>query len=750
MPRTNPSMSNSSILIPGSSASSIPSLPNQAPGDAIIFEFSTSDEESEDERIPSPSVGNVNSTATDRKRAIEDMKIRVVRLGQCPSMLTKDTNTRAFAERGDGIQSSGYPPLKRTPSLSLPAMPSLSAKASDNVSIASLTSGDNDALQSLQTLSILTGHQGKWQPPTPAAKRDKIALLRRQIKEMEQRIAQQKSDQQTGEHQARPKSLTSPLPNSSLSILKRSAESTKPHSGRHEPEKRRRYYSDIQRSSLPAHDAVPPVSPSVSPCRSAPDATESTSSSVSAAIPEPSLWKENSVRKLGSPVQVDTADTRLINDLRLELEESKKALDSERDANRLIQAADVSVAEAYAKLGFKRSRLRSVQHELKKAQTDIVTAEEEYRTTVAAAQRVRASLGEDPDNTYPSIDIPSMPAEQVSGTPDISAHNFSSDLDADNVKQPAGYQISPIKLTSNSKEGNGREEDEEKARYQSDLVLRPSPYTPSPTDVYTSVLTGLKAYGLRIPFSEALISSKPACHYLSSRYTSLRATGLRFDILSLQRADMSLRFRCFHFFDMNASGSVLDPNFHRPQTKTAHIRYFLRLCHILSRHQSCVSIYAHLTFGFLCLPVARRINVFETCSAFHSFILRIPNHAKASDRQNFSPLSLTWARKLDPNKALCPQELRGQCSNRKCIYQHLRLPLNPTLHAINVIDSLQQFIPTQTWLSAERKIVAAKLAIYEGKNQSVDDIVLNLISFLCPVSSKIPFAPLIQPKDEPI
>lgn len=87
---------------------------------------------------------------------------------------------------------------------------------------------------------------------------------------------------------------------------------------------------------------------------------------------------------------------------------------------------------------------------------------------------------------------------------------------------------------------------------------------------------------------------------------------------------------------------------------------------------------------------------------------------------------------------ICPQELRGQCSNKSCTYQHLKRFEAPKTRALAIIASLKPYFSASDWRSAEKIIISSKLAIHEGKN--LDDIVSSLISSLCPVPSKAPFS----------
>ncbi|KAI0563403.1 actin-binding FH2 (formin-like) protein [Gracilaria domingensis] len=502
--------SQSSVTILGSTSSSAPAISQPHSGDpSVIFEFSSSDEESDVEVHPRSSPERFENPRSTRKRAIEDMKIRAVRLGQCPSMLTKSSDPKSLSERRrEGSPAVAVLPSGQSPSPAPPSTPVFSLKTGDQTSNTPANSFDIDSSQLLlQKSGIPPAVQSKGQAPTPKAKLEEITRLRRQIQQIEQRIAQQKTGRQKVEpnvdSQLFTKKPPSPLPSTPSNHLKRALNSSNPFGTRTDSEKRRRYYTDAQRNKPPTPSTIAAVPEVTTHPISPHGATESTSSSLSDPATKPALWKENSVQKSSAPIHVDSANTRLIDDLRTELEESKKKLDSERDTNRLLQAADVSVAEAYAKLGFKRSRLQSVQEELRRAQTDLVTAEEEYRATVSAAKRVKASLGvEASENNYASIDVSAAPAENSTTSQDSNQNTQEASLgtEGNDVQQLIRYDPSPLQLGPARKEQGEVIENEGEVPFHSDPILRPSPYTPSPTVIYNSVLTGLKAYGLRILF----------------------------------------------------------------------------------------------------------------------------------------------------------------------------------------------------------------------------------------------------------
>lgn len=89
-------------------------------------------------------------------------------------------------------------------------------------------------------------------------------------------------------------------------------------------------------------------------------------------------------------------------------------------------------------------------------------------------------------------------------------------------------------------------------------------------------------------------------------------------------------------------------------------------------------------------------------------------------------------------KELCTQELRAQCSNKKCEYQHIKRFRSPRQRALDVIDELRVYFTDTEWKAAEKAVVGAKLQVHDGKN-NLDQVLSSLIAKLCPTPSKMPY-----------
>lgn len=120
------------------------------------------------------------------------------------------------------------------------------------------------------------------------------------------------------------------------------------------------------------------------------------------------------------------------------------------------------------------------------------------------------------------------------------------------------------------------------------------------------------------------------------------------------------------------------------------------------------------------------------------YLLRIPHHSKAKDRRAGSVLSSTWGASLDPMKAICPQELRGQCSSKECDFQHLKVFKPPRDRALQVIEGIEGFFSATDREKEAKLIINTRIAIHEGKDAIAT--ISSLISKLCSSSKAVPYS----------
>lgn len=203
----------------------------------------------------------------------------------------------------------------------------------------------------------------------------------------------------------------------------------------------------------------------------------------------------------------DSAQRRYIDDLKLELEEKRKELMDERDHAEQLRTAEVAIAEAQAKLNFTRSRVVDLQEELRKARLDLTNAEKEHQRRIKVATELRDASSEElaelnPEQEYQgrvqySLEIAGNDDGNVSNHPDIEE---GSDID----------------------KGQGEIDD---------YVLRPSPFTPSTGDYFTSCLRAFRAYAIVI---QGLVRLASTCMCCLARHGTV--TDILYVLVFLSRA----------------------------------------------------------------------------------------------------------------------------------------------------------------------------------------------------------------------
>lgn len=235
---------------------------------------------------------------------------------------------------------------------------------------------------------------------------------------------------------------------------------------------RGRYYS----SEAKKIDRVP------SPDRPSRDGSTSPGSEVASAVVERGAWnrREGSVPTAASAVP-DRAQAGLVDDLKTELETSKRQLDTVQDYTQLAYAADVSVAQALTKVAFKRQRVRQIEADLKRAQFELDDAEQDYDKIENAAKRLRASLGELPFSEH----LP--PIREIS-----RASNTAPAVDT-NYDKASDARQSCLRTGTTPADQQDADLDTPRSRGP-DLILQPSPYTPTPGCAFSSCLRVLRAY----------------------------------------------------------------------------------------------------------------------------------------------------------------------------------------------------------------------------------------------------------------
>lgn len=231
---------------------------------------------------------------------------------------------------------------------------------------------------------------------------------------------------------------------------------------------KRRYYSD-EASRKKCEEKLSPLEKKASP--STPDTAKQ------------GAWNHRESKDTAMGAVPDNAEPGLVDDLKSELETSKRQLASVADYSKLFHASDVSLAQAAAKLEFKRNALANLHELLKRAQYEVFDAEQDFDKIASAAKRMRASLGDGPfADMFPMPDIPAAKFNGETSDPAVAAHQASSAVLENEADTQTGLDV-----------GDSMDAELDMST-RSDLVLQQSPYSPSNGDVFSSCLSGIRAY----------------------------------------------------------------------------------------------------------------------------------------------------------------------------------------------------------------------------------------------------------------
>lgn len=191
----------------------------------------------------------------------------------------------------------------------------------------------------------------------------------------------------------------------------------------------------------------------------------------------------------------DAAEMGEINDLKLELEMSRKQLSTIQGYSEIMQSTNASVAQVAAKLSFRRVRMESMEEELKRAQLEVREAELEYKQVIQAAQKVKASLSEIAGNVFEfeELEVGGIGVNDVDTKRQTSRKKVTSKSEKDEKF------ASPSQSVQETKDSELLLTDSDCTDLNSwkgdDYVLRPSPFSLSSGN-FTSCLSVLRAYAL--------------------------------------------------------------------------------------------------------------------------------------------------------------------------------------------------------------------------------------------------------------
>lgn len=240
------------------------------------------------------------------------------------------------------------------------------------------------------------------------------------------------------------------------------------------PSKRRYYSEEASRKDAEKRRGSPKREPTNSPKPLQQD------QSTSEKLEELGAWNQRQLMETNSAVLPDRANAGLVDDLKSELETQKRQIANIQDYSKLVLASDVSLAQAAAKLSFKRNRVSGLEQELKRAKFDVIDAEQDYDKIASAAKRMRATLdGLGFSDMFPPPDISTANSEGKS----------ADDAAITNCRNGNEHSQSD----TDSCEKTDVESDVSKAD-EEDPILQQSPYSPSVGDTFLSCLSGLQAY----------------------------------------------------------------------------------------------------------------------------------------------------------------------------------------------------------------------------------------------------------------
>lgn len=198
---------------------------------------------------------------------------------------------------------------------------------------------------------------------------------------------------------------------------------------------------------------------------------------------EQGRWNRRDDEDSEAVFEEDYEEPGLVDDLKLELASSKKQLASVTDYVQLVNASDVSLAQASAKLSFKRAALSNLSDLMKRAEFEVLDAEQDLEKITNAARRMRESLVDGPfADMFPMPEIARTGGEGRGA----GASQGGYDLSSSTSQNDGGV---PTDAENGDKVANGLD-----ALARTDLVLQASPYSPSSGFFFLSCLSGLRAY----------------------------------------------------------------------------------------------------------------------------------------------------------------------------------------------------------------------------------------------------------------
>lgn len=250
-----------------------------------------------------------------------------------------------------------------------------------------------------------------------------------------------------------------------------------------EPASKRRYYSaEASRKENERKVSSSKMEPTMSSPRISQPQQEQNHKTPE-ELEELGVWNQRQSVDIKNAVLVDHANAGLLDDLKFELEIQKRQIANIQDYSKLVLASDISLAQAAAKLSFKRNRMTNLEQEMKRAQFEVIDAEQDYNKIANAAKRMRATLD-------------GLGFSDMFPPPDISTVNNGGKnptLANGTVRSNGGSNEEPPQSDTESCEKTDLELHASKTGGE-DPILQQSPYSPSTGDTFLSCMSGLQSY----------------------------------------------------------------------------------------------------------------------------------------------------------------------------------------------------------------------------------------------------------------
>lgn len=217
-----------------------------------------------------------------------------------------------------------------------------------------------------------------------------------------------------------------------------------------------------------------------------PEVSSSDSSQKSTGVSEHSSAKWNEKyehnNNQSDAFKLVNKETDELDDLKSKLEMSKKELVLIQDYSTMMQRASISVAEASAKISFKRGRLKNIESEMKAMQLEVQEAEQDYKMILRAALAMRSSMKGFEESL---VDFPDLEFSAPLPFEYREESNFKSVTREEDVGSNTSCAKPDVEQLDESKASDVS---------QSNQVFQLSPFSESSDKYFVSVLSAFRSY----------------------------------------------------------------------------------------------------------------------------------------------------------------------------------------------------------------------------------------------------------------